>query len=76
MGHGGIFPPLPPNAREMANTEPTEVDRAADNLAKSGKGFGFPAGGSRRESMPQMAPRPYQEFGMARGFRALFEPHF
>lgn len=38
-----------------------EVDRAAENLAKSGKGFGFPAPG-RRDSMPVMAPRPYPEY--------------
>ncbi|KAF2652704.1 hypothetical protein K491DRAFT_718659 [Lophiostoma macrostomum CBS 122681] len=40
-----------------------EVDRAVDNLAKSGKGFGFPPAGNRRESMPMMAQqRPYPEF--------------
>ncbi|KAF2714762.1 hypothetical protein K504DRAFT_496669 [Pleomassaria siparia CBS 279.74] len=39
-----------------------EVDRAAENLAKSGKGFGFPpVGGNRRESMPVIAPRQYPE---------------
>lgn len=39
-----------------------EVDRAAENLAKSGKGFGFPLPG-RRDSMPLMAaPRPYPEY--------------
>ncbi|KAJ4986099.1 hypothetical protein SVAN01_08363 [Stagonosporopsis vannaccii] len=45
-----------------------EVERAAENLAKSGKPFGgfppapTPSGASRRESMPMMgAPRPYHE---------------
>lgn len=39
-----------------------EVDRAAENLEKSSKGFGFPpAGGNRRDSMPVMAPRQYPE---------------
>lgn len=47
-----------------------EVERAHENLIKSGKPFGpgFPphAGGGRRESMPMMgggpAPRPYPEY--------------
>ncbi|ORY15114.1 hypothetical protein BCR34DRAFT_478330 [Clohesyomyces aquaticus] len=40
-----------------------EVDRAADNLAKSTKGaFPYPLGGNRRDSMPVMAPRPYPEY--------------
>ncbi|KAF1965584.1 hypothetical protein BU23DRAFT_584946 [Bimuria novae-zelandiae CBS 107.79] len=43
-----------------------DVDRAIDNLAKSGagKGFGFPQYSGRRDSMPVMGPgpRPYQEF--------------
>lgn len=52
---------------------PADVDRAIENLAKSGagKGFGFPQYGARRDSMPVMGggggaggPRPYQEFGM------------
>lgn len=48
----------------------TEVDRAIENLSKSGKplGPGFPPtpmGANRRESMPMMggAPRPYPDFG-------------
>jgi hypothetical protein len=42
-----------------------EVDRAIDNLTKSGKGFGFPPSGNRRESMPPIMAqqRPYPEFG-------------
>ena len=48
-----------------------EVERAHENLIKSGKPFGpgFPpnAGGGRRESMPMMgggpAPRAYPEYG-------------
>ncbi|KAF2187229.1 hypothetical protein K469DRAFT_569691 [Zopfia rhizophila CBS 207.26] len=39
-----------------------EVDRAAENLAKSGKGFAFPPTTNRRDSMPVMAPRPYTEY--------------
>lgn len=52
---------------DSANASPTEVERAAENLAKSGKPFGgfspaASAPGSRRESMPMMnAPRPYPE---------------
>ncbi|OCL07811.1 hypothetical protein AOQ84DRAFT_377349 [Glonium stellatum] len=38
-----------------------EVDRAAENLAKSGKSFGLP-GASRRDSMPPIAGRPYSEY--------------
>ena len=39
----------------------SEVDRALDNLSKSGKLFNAP---SRRESMPMMGgPRPYTDFG-------------
>ncbi|KAF2112636.1 hypothetical protein BDV96DRAFT_497562 [Lophiotrema nucula] len=45
-----------------------EVDRAAENLMKSGK-FGFPpmANSNRRDSMPVMGgpPRPYPELNMA-----------
>jgi len=48
-----------------------EVDRAIENLAKSGKPFGpgfppTPMGANRRESMPMMGggPRPYPDFGM------------
>lgn len=40
----------------------TEVDRALDNLNKSGKQF---MGSSRRDSLPMMGgPRQYSEFGM------------
>lgn len=38
-----------------------EVDRAAENLAKSGKSFGVP-GPVRRDSMPVIAGRPYSEY--------------
>lgn len=39
----------------------TEIDRALDNLNKSGKLFNTPL---RRESMPMVgAPRPFPEFG-------------
>ncbi|KAF2270272.1 hypothetical protein CC78DRAFT_508010 [Lojkania enalia] len=38
-----------------------EVDRAAENLMKSGK-FGFPPMMNRRESMPMMPGRPYPEY--------------
>jgi hypothetical protein len=44
----------------------SEVDRAADNLMKSGKMFGgmVPGMAGRRDSMPIMgAPRPYSEYG-------------
>lgn len=42
-----------------------EVDRAMDNLAKSGK-LGFSQGPSRRESMPMMGgPAPFNDFGMS-----------
>lgn len=52
-----------------ANTLPAEVERASENLAKSGKPFGgfssaasTSSNNSRRESMPMMgAPRPYPE---------------
>ncbi|KAF2875269.1 hypothetical protein BDV95DRAFT_591981 [Massariosphaeria phaeospora] len=41
-----------------------EVERAVENLAKSGaaKGFGFPPAAGRRDSMPVIAPRPYPDF--------------
>lgn len=43
-----------------ANSTP-EVDRAIDNLVKSGKLFGMP---TRRDSMPLVgAPRPYSDYG-------------
>lgn len=41
----------------------TEIDRATDNLVKSGKWMGGAQGGPRRESMPQMVGRPYPEYG-------------
>ncbi|KAH9867957.1 hypothetical protein IAQ61_007262 [Plenodomus lingam] len=52
-----------------------EVDRAAENLAKSGKPFGpgfppTPLGNSRRESMPMMggvAPRPFPDYDQRMG---------
>lgn len=37
-----------------------EVDRAIDNLVKSGKLWNAP----RRDSMPMMMGRPYPEYGM------------
>ncbi|KAF2803451.1 uncharacterized protein BDZ99DRAFT_165029 [Mytilinidion resinicola] len=41
-----------------------EVDRAAENLAKSGKSFGVGTPGpGRRDSMPINAGRPYSEYG-------------
>jgi hypothetical protein len=50
-----------------------EVDRAIENLAKSGKPFGpgfppTPMGGARRESMPMMGagPRPYPDYDQQR----------
>ncbi|KAF2277067.1 uncharacterized protein EI97DRAFT_376007 [Westerdykella ornata] len=39
-----------------------EIDRAYENMAKSGKGFGYPMMGPRRESMPMMGLRPYLEY--------------
>ena len=41
----------------------TEIDRASDNLSRTGRGFAGPMG--RREPMPMMgrAPRQYGEFG-------------
>jgi hypothetical protein len=43
-----------------------EVDRAIDNLVKSGKLFS----GSRRDSMPMMMMgRQFPEYGMTRGIR-------
>lgn len=42
----------------------SEIDRALDNLSKSGK---LPFG--RRESMPMMGgPRPYSDYGMMHAF--------
>ena len=38
----------------------TEVDRAIDNLVKSGKLWAAP----RRDSMPMMMNRPYPDYGM------------
>lgn len=38
----------------------TEVDRAIDNLVKSGKLWAAP----RRDSMPLMMGRPYPDYGM------------
>ncbi|EMD63869.1 hypothetical protein GGP41_005513 [Bipolaris sorokiniana] len=50
-----------------------EVDRAIENLAKSGKPFGpgfppTPTGAARRESMPMMGggPRPYPDYDQQR----------
>lgn len=39
-----------------------EVDRAIDNLVKSGKLWNAP----RRDSMPMMMGRPYPDYGMLR----------
>jgi hypothetical protein len=52
----------------MADTR-AEVERASENLIKSGKpfgpGFAPQPGGGRRESMPMVggAPRPYPDYG-------------
>mgnify|MGYP006876453415 CR=1 FL=1 len=40
----------------------SEVDRAIDNLVKSGKLWNAP----RRDSMPMMMGRPYPDYGMLR----------
>ena len=61
--------PIPSHA--PADLLPTEVERAIDNLYKSGKmpvfsgGPGMPPvpGVPRRDSMPPMGGRPYGEFG-------------
>lgn len=51
------------NGLETFSNWITEVDRALDNLTKSGKLFTAP---SRRESMPLMGgQRPYPEFGLS-----------
>ena len=42
----------------------TEVDRAIDNLVKSGKLWAAP----RRDSMPLMMGRPYPDYGMISRF--------
>jgi len=46
-----------------------EVDRAIDNLMKSGKfpmmGFPGPGPGPRRDPVPLMTGRAYQDFGKA-----------
>lgn len=42
--------------------KPEEVERAIDNLSKSGKTFG---GLPRRDSMPMMMGRPYDFTGMS-----------
>jgi hypothetical protein len=53
--------------RFNANTRYAEVDRAIDNLMKSGKFpmMGFPGSGPRRDSGPLMGGRTYQDFGKA-----------
>lgn len=43
-----------------------EVDRAIDNLVKSGKLWNAP----RRDSMPMMMGRPYPEYGMWQSYRS------
>jgi len=65
-------PPSRSGATSSASNEPTafmsqieEVDKAMDDLAKSGKLFGgpgVPLGGNRRESMPAMN-RGYSDNG-------------
>lgn len=40
---------------------PTEVDRAVDNLVKSGKMFAP----QRRDSLPVLSPRGFPEHGMS-----------
>ncbi|KAF2751448.1 hypothetical protein M011DRAFT_483365 [Sporormia fimetaria CBS 119925] len=45
-----------------------EIERAFENLNKSGKSFvGYPVMGGRRESMPMMAPRPYPPYDARMG---------
>lgn len=44
----------------------SEVDRAIDNLVKSGKLWNAP----RRDSMPMMMGRPYPEYGMWQSYRS------
>jgi len=46
-------------------TRCAEVDRAIDNLMKSGKFpvMGFSPPGPRRDPLPMVASRPYQDFG-------------
>lgn len=52
---------LTPYLRLNMLTNVIEVERALDNLVKSGKLFGMP---SRRDSMPTAgAPRPFSEYG-------------
>ena len=47
---------------ELLTDERTEVDRALDNLAKSGKLYSMP---SRRDSVPMMGGQPsFADFGM------------
>ncbi|KAH5469517.1 hypothetical protein HBI22_194440 [Parastagonospora nodorum] len=78
-------PPQPPSRSGSSSTVNSqeanafasqfeEVDRAAENLAKSGKPFGpgFPqTGAGRRESMPiaggGLAPRPFPEYEQRMG---------
>ena len=57
---------LSPELNRRLTETCTEVDRAADNLMKSGKMFGMmPGAPGRRDSMPMMGgPRSYSEFGM------------
>lgn len=44
----------------LTDSDCTEVDRAIDNLVKSGKLWAAP----RRDSMPLMMGRPYPDYGM------------
>lgn len=47
-----------------------EVDRAIDNLVKSGKMFSMPAGG-RRDSMPMAGPAPPRPFESQYGMQNM-----
>lgn len=44
----------------MADDTDAEVERAMENLIKSGKMFPIPG---RRDSMPTMGSRPFPDFG-------------
>lgn len=58
-----LVPTIPSWSRSVPLTPSLEVDRAIDNLVKSGKMFGMPG---RRESMPLTGPaQRYPEFGMS-----------
>lgn len=47
----------------VLTTVAPEIDRAADNLMKSGKLFGMAMFHGRRDSLPVPQGRPYNEYG-------------